>query len=290
MSGLQNTPFSTNKTLNVNGRLIDLSLPRVMGVLNVTPDSFFDGGRYQSETAIVEQVGKMLREGADFIDVGGYSSRPGAADISEEEETKRAVDAIGLIVRQFPGTIISIDTFRSGVARAAMEAGASMINDIGGGNLDEKMFGTAADLKVPYILMHMKGDPRTMSRQTQYTHLLKELIDHFHTKVRALEEAGVKDIIIDPGFGFSKTLSQNFSVLRNLEKLTIVGRPILVGLSRKSMIWKTLGIQPDRALNGTSVLNTIALLKGVSILRVHDVGAAKECIKLFTSLQVEVSQ
>jgi dihydropteroate synthase len=261
-----------------------------MGVLNVTPDSFFDGGRFQSDTAILEQAEKILTEGADFIDVGGYSSRPGAADISEEEETKRVVDAIVSILKNFPGTIISIDTFRSRVARAAVEAGASLVNDIAGGNLDPDMLSTVSNLKVPYILMHMKGDPRTMGRQTQYTDLMKELIDHFHTKIRTLEELGVKDVIIDPGFGFAKTVTQNFFVLRNLEKLTILGRPILAGLSRKSMIWKTLDIQPDFALNGTSVLNTIALLNGASILRVHDVGAAKECIKLFTSLHVEVSQ
>ncbi len=260
-----------------------------MGILNVTPDSFYDGGRFQSEKAILEQAEKMISEGADFLDIGGYSSRPGAADISEEDETKRTVKAVAAVAKNFPGTIISVDTFRSGVAEAAVEAGASMINDIAGGNLDLNMFRTVSRLQVPYIFMHMKGNPQTMSKQTHYTHLLKEIVDYFHEKLQALRELGVKDIIIDPGFGFSKTISQNFRILHDLEKFSILGKPILVGLSRKSMIWKSLGITPDRALNGTTALNAIALLKGADILRVHDVNEAKELIKLFTSLQVEVN-
>ena len=260
-----------------------------MGVLNVTPDSFFDGSRVSSEYDILEQVEKMLGEGADIIDVGGYSSRPGAADITAEEETRRSVGAISAIVKNFPGTIISIDTFRSAVARVAVEAGASMINDIAGGGLDPEMFRTVSRLKVPYILMHMRGNPQTMGGQTQYTNLVGEMIDYFHAKIHALGAFEVKDIVVDPGFGFSKTIAQNFDVLQNLEKFSILGKPLLVGLSRKSMIWKTLDIKPTGALNGTTALNTIALLKGADILRVHDVKEAREVIKLFTSTQVNVT-
>ena len=258
-----------------------------MGILNVTPDSFFDGGRFLSESAILRQVEKMLAEGADFIDVGGYSSRPGAADITEAEEKERTVTAISLIARAFPGTAISVDTFRSGVAEAAVEAGATVVNDISGGNLDPGMFETVSRLKVAYILMHMKGDPRTMRSQTQYTHLLSEIIDYLQLKIDELKELDVKDVIIDPGFGFSKTIGQNFALLHNLEKFSILGKPTMVGLSRKSTISKTLAIQPEAALNGTTALNAIALLKGADILRVHDVREAKEVVKLFTSLQVE---
>lgn len=259
-----------------------------MGVLNVTPDSFFDGGRFMTETSILEQAGKMLSEGADFIDVGGYSSRPGASDIPPEEEKDRAVKAISLILKNFPGTAISIDTFRSTVAEAAVDAGASMINDIAGGNLDPEMFKTVARLKVPYLLMHMKGNPQTMRNQTGYTDLLKEMLDYFHRKIHLLRQADVKDILVDPGFGFSKTVEQNFQILQCLEKFSILGRPILVGLSRKSMVWKTLGVKPTGALNGTTALHTMALLKGADILRVHDVREAREVIKLFTSLQHNV--
>jgi dihydropteroate synthase len=286
---VQNTPFSTNKTLNINGRLIDLSTPKVMGVLNVTPDSFYDGGQFLSETSILEHVGKMLTDGADFIDVGGYSSRPGAADISPAEEQDRSVKAISAIVKSFPGAILSIDTFRSSVAEAAVDAGASFINDIAGGNLDPEMFQTVARLKVPYILMHMKGTPQTMSSQTEYNHLLREVIDYFHEKIYQLRQLDIKDMIIDPGFGFSKTIEQNFNILQNLEKFSILGKPVVVGLSRKSMIWKTLEIEPEGALNGTTALNTMALLKGADILRVHDVREAREVIKLFTSMQVNVN-
>jgi dihydropteroate synthase len=284
---VQNTPFSTNKTLNINGRLIDLSIPRVMGILNVTPDSFYDGGRFLSEHSVLKQAEKMLSEGADFIDVGGYSSRPGARDISEQEEKERCLKAILAIAKHFPGTIVSVDTFRSVVAEAAVNAGASMVNDIAGGNLDPEMLKTIGRLKVPYIAMHMRGAPQTMSSQTEYTDLLKEMIDYFHEKIRLLRDFEVKDVIIDPGFGFSKTIEQNFSVLKNLEKFSILGNPVLVGLSRKSMIWKTLGVRAGEALNGTTALHTIALSKGADILRVHDVREAREVIKLFTSMQVD---
>jgi dihydropteroate synthase len=286
---VQNTPFSTNKTLNIQGRLVDLSIPKIMGILNVTPDSFYDGGRYLTEESIVGQVGKMLSEGADFIDVGGYSSRPGAEDITPEEEKDRTVKAISVIVRNFPGTIVSIDTFRSAVAEAATDAGASMINDISGGSLDGKMFETVARLRVPYVMMHMRGNPQNMRTQTQYNNLMLELIEYFHKKIYVLRQLEVNDIIIDPGFGFSKTAEQNFTILQHLEKFSILGRPVLVGLSRKSMVWKTLGINAADALNGTTALNTVALLKGADIVRVHDVKEAREVIKLFTSLQVNVS-
>jgi dihydropteroate synthase len=282
---VQNTPFSTNKTLNINGRLIDLSTPRIMGILNVTPDSFYDGGRFLTEQTILEQVGKMLSEGADFIDVGGYSSRPGAADITETEEKERVVRVISSIVKNFPGTVISIDTFRSGVAEAAVDNGASMINDIAGGDLDPDMFQTVSRLRVPYILMHMKGTPQNMNTMAQYTDLLKEMLDYFHQKIHLLRQLQIKDIIIDPGFGFAKTIEQNFNILRRLEKFSVLEKPVLVGLSRKSMVWKTLGIEPTGALNGTTALNTMALLKGADILRVHDVREARELVKLFTSLQ-----
>ncbi|MGC1242296.1 MAG: dihydropteroate synthase [Chryseosolibacter sp.] len=286
---MQNTPFSTNKTLNVHGRLIDLTIPRIMGILNVTPDSFYDGGRFISESALLEQTEKMLDEGADFIDVGGYSSRPGAAEIPEEEEKQRVVVAIASILKRFPRTVVSVDTFRSRVAEAAVAEGALMINDIAGGSLDEAMFRTVARLKVPYILMHMKGDPITMSSQTQYTDILKEMLDYFHQKINLLQQLEVTDIIIDPGFGFAKNIEQNFNLLRNLGKFSILGKPTLVGLSRKSMVWKTLDINPTEGLNGTTVLNTMALLRGADILRVHDVREAREVIKLFTSLQGNVN-
>ena len=282
---MQNTAFSTNKTLNINGRLVDLSSPAIMGVLNVTPDSFYDGGKFLTDASVLEHTEKMVSEGADFIDVGGYSSRPGAVDIPEAEERERVVKVIRSIVKNFPGIIISIDTFRSAVAEAAVDAGASMINDVAGGNLDPEMFGMVARLKVPYILMHMKGTPQNMSSQTNYDDLMKEILDFFHQKIHLLQQLDVKDIIVDPGFGFSKTIPQNFNILRALDKFSILGRPLLVGLSRKSMVWKTLALEPTAALNGTTVLNTIALLNGANILRVHDVREAREVVKLLTSLQ-----
>jgi dihydropteroate synthase len=285
---VQNTPFSTNKTLNIHGRLIDLNIPRVMGILNVTPDSFYDGGRYMSEGALIGQTEKMLTEGADFIDVGGYSSRPGASEIPEAEEKQRVVQSVSSILKRFPGTIISVDTFRSTVAEAAVGEGAQMINDISGGALDEAMFRTVARLKVPYILMHMKGNPQTMKDEAQYADIMKEVLDYFHRRIFALQQLEVTDIIIDPGFGFAKNIAQNFQLLGNLEKFSLLGKPMLVGLSRKSMIWKTLDIDATAGLNGTTALNTMALLKGADILRVHDVKEAREAVKLFTSLQGNV--
>jgi dihydropteroate synthase len=281
---VQNTAFSTNKTLNIGGKLIDLSRPKVMGILNVTPDSFYDGGRFMGERDIILQAEKMLLHGATFIDVGGYSSRPGASEISVEDELGRSVSAIKILRRNFSEAIITIDTFRSEVAQAAVEAGAAMVNDISGGELDPKMFDVIAQLKVPYVVMHMRGTPKTMTQQTDYENLLKDIIDYFHSKLHTLNTRDVHDVIIDPGFGFAKTREQNFELLNHLNYLNVLGRPMLVGLSRKSMVWKTLNITPDEALNGTTSLNTIALLKGVSILRVHDVKEAIEVIELNTQL------
>ncbi len=282
---MQSKIFSVNKTLNAGGRLIDLSRPKVMGILNVTPDSFYDGKKFNDEKAILTQVEVMLKEGADFIDVGGYSTRPSAEEVSVEEELRRVLPAIGAIAKNFPAAIISIDTFRAHVAQASVEAGAVMINDVSGGELDEKMFSTVASLGVPYVLMHMRGTPQTMTQQTDYDNLIKEIIDYFHTKIFQLHAKGVKDIIIDPGFGFAKTVEQNFEVLSKLDQFQILNKPILVGLSRKSMIWKTLKVGAEEALNGTTTLNTIALMKSASILRVHDVREAKEAIDLYSCIE-----
>ncbi|MFZ5971076.1 MAG: dihydropteroate synthase [Bacteroidota bacterium] len=277
------------RTLNIRGQVLDLSTPRVMGILNVTPDSFYDGNQHFSADAAMKHTEKMLAEGADMIDVGGYSSRPGATDISEEEETKRVLPVIEKMVKAFPNAVISIDTFRSNVARRALEAGASIVNDISGGDLDSHMLELVAQQQVPYIMMHMRGTPQTMKTLTQYNHLVKDVLDEFHPKLNRLKEMGVKDVVLDPGFGFAKTTDQNFELLNQLNLLLAAGKPLLVGVSRKSMIWRTLEITADEALNGTTVLNTIALVKGASILRVHDVKEARQCIALVTKLQVGIA-
>jgi dihydropteroate synthase len=282
---MQNNGFSTNKTLSVAGRLIDLSVPKVMGILNVTPDSFFDGNRYNNVSQALKQTERMLSEGATFIDVGGYSSRPGATDIPIEEESKRVIPVIQSLKNEFPEIAISIDTFRSEVAKQAVEEGAAMVNDISGGEGDKNMFTTVASLQVPYVLMHLRGTPETMTKLNQYDNLVKEIIDYFHQKIYQLHLLGVKDVIIDPGFGFAKNIDQNFQLLKNLDLLNILGKPILAGLSRKSMIWKTLEISPNDALNGTTSLNSLALLKGAKILRVHDVKEAVEVVKLVEKLK-----
>ncbi len=282
---MQNNVFYTNKTLNVRGKLFDLSTPKVMGILNVTPDSFYDGGKFTGEKPVLNQVKKMLDEGASFIDVGGYSSRPGAAEISEEEEAVRVVPTIQFIIKNFPQCIISIDTFRSSTAIKAVEAGASIINDISGGEQDPRMFETVVSLDVPYILMHMRGTARTMTTLTAYSNLLKAITDYFHTKIHRLHQLGAKDIIIDPGFGFAKTAEQSFELLHHLDYFKTLGQPILAGISRKSMIWKTLQTTTEGALNGTTALNAVALLKGASILRVHDVKEAVECIHLIEKVR-----
>lgn len=280
----QNTVFSSNKTLNIQGRLIDLAQPKIMGILNVTPDSFYDGGKYLSEAEILHQAERMIREGATFIDIGAYSSRPGASDVPLETELDSAKRAVRMITKAFPEAMVTVDTFRSHVAEAAIAEGAVMVNDISGGNLDPNMYKTIAQHKVPYVVMHMRGTPQSMSQQTGYQNLLKEVIDYFHQKINTLHQLGIYDTIIDPGFGFAKTIGQNFELLNRLEMFRIFDKPILVGLSRKSMIWKTLNISPDDALNGTTVLQTMALLKGANILRVHDVKEASEMICLMNVL------
>jgi len=256
-----------------------------MGILNVTPDSFFDGGRYENETAMLNHAESMLREGATFIDVGAYSSRPGAADIPLSDERERAVFAVSRLATRFPDAILSIDTFRSEVAQACIESGAHIVNDVSAGALDTRMLDVVAALKVPYIAMHMRGTPQTMKNLTHYDDLLKEVVDYFHKKIALFTAKGIKDIILDPGFGFAKTIEQNFQLLNRMDYLRVTGRPILAGLSRKSMIWKTLGQSAADALNGTTVLNSLALSKGASILRVHDVAKADEVIKLIMAMR-----
>ncbi len=280
----ESTGFLINGTLNIRGRLLDLTTPRVMGILNVTPDSFYDGARLRDEKAVLEKVEAMLASGATMIDVGGYSTRPGADDVPENEELKRVVGVIAAVKRQFPEAIISIDTFRSGVARTAVGEGADIINDVSGGNLDPDMFSAVAQLGVPYILMHMRGTPATMSGLNDYNNLVVDIQSELKQKLVQLTQLGARDIIVDPGFGFAKSVSQNFELLDKLDLFRQLDRPLLVGLSRKSMIWKTLETTAEHALNGSSVLHTVALLKGASILRVHDVREAVECIALVRQL------
>ncbi len=251
-----------------------------MAILNITPDSFYSGSRFESETEIINQVDKALAEGASIIDVGGYSSRPKAVDIPIEEEKSRVRKAIQLIVKNFPNAFISIDTFRSEVARLAIGEGAGMINDVSGGNIDSEMYSTVAKLNVPYVLMHMRGNPQTMAGLTDYDHLIKDIIDDLEKKVFQVVQLGVKDIIVDPGFGFAKTREQNFQLLNNLNLFSMLGKPVLVGLSRKSMIWKTLGIKPEDGLNGTTALHAVAAMNGANIFRVHDVKECKEVLTL----------
>lgn len=256
-------------------------MPKVMGILNITPDSFYDGGKFIQEKSIIKQVSKMLHEGADIIDVGAASSRPGAKEVSVKTEMKRLLPVIRMLVKEFPGAVFSVDTFRSEIARKAIEAGVAIINDISGGEMDKKMFQTVADLKAPYVLMHMKGTSRTMQKNPVYKDVVKELIDFFQKKIFQLRKAGVHDIMIDPGYGFGKTVEHNYEILSKLSLFKMLGCPILVGLSRKSIVNKVLRISPENALTGTTVLNTIALMNGVKILRVHDVKEAVEAIALF---------
>ncbi|MBL7892124.1 MAG: dihydropteroate synthase [Bacteroidia bacterium] len=251
-----------------------------MGILNITPDSFFDGGRYTNEKSIIEHVEKMLSEGATIVDIGANSTRPGAEEVSENEELERLLPVIKNIRKRYNKVIISADTFRSSVARKAFDAGADIINDVSGGTLDNNMFATVADVKAPYILMHMQGTPKNMQKDPQYTDVVVEVKSFFQKKIQQLNNAGVQQIIIDPGFGFGKTVSHNFALLKNLKEFGSFGYPVLAGLSRKSMVNKVLGTLPAYALNGTTALNTLALLNGASILRVHDVKEAIETIKL----------
>ena len=275
-----NTIFSVNKILNIGGRLMDLRQPRVMGILNVTPDSFYKDSRVNADN-VLTQVEQMLKEGADLLDVGGYSSRPGAVDIPVEEELKRVLPVVKAIKHVYPDAIISVDTFRSEVAKQSLDAGVDLINDISAGMLDEKMFSVVGQAGVPYIMMHMRGTPQTMRTLTEYDNLFKEMVDYFYQRVFLARQAGIKDLVLDPGFGFAKTAQQNFQLLHHLKYFEILELPILAGISRKSMIWNTLGIEPADALNGTTALNMMALMHGASILRVHDVKPARECIKLY---------
>lgn len=271
--------------LNCKGRLINLRIPKVMGILNLTPDSFYDGGRYKDEAAVLTQVERMCTEGAAFIDIGAYSSRPGAAHVSEEEELKRLLPLLELVVKHFPDIVISIDTFRSKVAAESLERGAALINDITAGSLDGAMLSTVARYQVPYIAMHLKGTPQTMQNEAVYTDLIQEMHRYFSEKIREATAKKINDLILDPGFGFAKTVEHNYTLLHHLELFQTLKAPILVGLSRKSMIYKTLKTSPQEALNGTTALHAIALVKGAHILRVHDVKEAVECVTLVEALK-----
>ena len=272
--------------INIGGKLLDLETPRVMGILNITPDSFYKGSRYNSEDDILKAAVRMIEEGADILDVGGYSSRPGAADISMEEEAERVLKSIKLIHTEIPEAIISVDTFRAEIAREAVDGyGAHMINDISGGDADIEMFSVVEKLNVPYIMMHMQGVPGTMQDNPVYDDVVADILKWFGERIFRLQSAGVKDIIIDPGFGFGKTANHNFELLRRLGDFSIAGLPVMVGVSRKSMIWKTLRITADEALNGTTVLNSAALTNGADILRVHDVKEAVQTVQLFNKIK-----
>lgn len=272
--------------INCQGKLIDLATPKVMGILNVTPNSFFDGGKYKNESEIAKQVETMLVDGADFIDIGAYSSKPNAVFVSEEEELARLIPVLKFVLKEFPTTLISVDTFRSEVANVAVNSGACIINDISAGGLDDNMMKIIGKLQVPYIMMHMKGTPQTMTQLAQYEDIVKEMLFYFSEKVAQARSFGINDLIIDPGFGFAKTVEQNFEIMQKLELFKVLELPILAGVSRKSMIYKPLDLTPEKALNGTTALNMIALTKGASILRVHDVKEAVECVKLFSLMRL----
>ena len=271
-------------TINCKAQLIDLSTPKVMGILNVTPNSFFDGGKYKNENEILSQVEKMITEGASFIDIGAYSSKPNAEFVSEEEEISRLLPSIDLILKHFPETILSIDTFRSEVAKASIESGAGIINDISAGLLDDKMLAVIGKYNVPYIMMHMRGTPQTMQALTDYDDIVEEMLLYFSERIAKARSFGINDLIIDPGFGFAKTMDQNYEVFKKMELFRMLELPLLVGISRKSMIYKTLNTSIEEALNGTTILNTIALTKGAKILRVHDVKEAIQCVTLYNKI------
>nr|WP_299345309.1 dihydropteroate synthase [Allomuricauda sp.] len=275
-------------TINCKGTLVDLSSPKVMGILNLTPDSFYDGGKYKNEKAILGQVESMLSHGATFIDMGAYSSRPGAEHVPENEEMLRMLPILELVLKHFPETLISIDTFRASVAGKCLEIGAALINDISAGNLDVDMFDTISNYQAPYIMMHLKGTPQSMQKKAVYDDLIKDLLFYFSQKMNLAESKKINDIIIDPGFGFAKTREQNYHLLNHLDLFQTLKKPILIGLSRKSMIYKILETSPQEALNGTTALHAVALLKGVHILRVHDVKEAMECVKLIENLKANV--
>jgi len=272
-------------TICCKGELIDLTCPRIMGILNCTPDSFYDGGKYWDPYVAFRQAEAMLKEGADFIDVGGYSSRPGAPDVPEKEELKRVIPVIEGLLAEFPGALISVDTFRSAIAREALDAGAAMVNDISAGLRDAQMLPLVAERQVPYVMMHMKGTPQDMTKHTEYEDLVGDILFYFSQRLAAARELGITDCIVDPGFGFAKTREQNFTLLGSLERFQTLNAPLLVGISRKSMIHKTLGISPEEALNGTTALHMLALEGGAQILRVHDVRQAEECVRLWEAFR-----
>ncbi|MCE2615886.1 MAG: dihydropteroate synthase [Phocaeicola sp.] len=274
------------KYINVNGKLMDMNTPQVMGILNVTPDSFYAESRKQTEEGIINRVNQIISEGASIIDIGAYSSRPFADDVSPEEEMSRLRKGLNIIRKEVPEAIVSVDTFRSDIAKMCVEEyGVAIINDISAGELDKGMFPTVAKLGVPYILMHMKGTPQDMQTNPLYDNLLKEVFYYFSEKLAALRDLGTKDIILDPGFGFGKTIEDNYKLLNNLQEFSIFDLPILVGVSRKSMIYKLLGTTPQEALNGTTVIDTISLMKGANILRVHDVREAVESVNIFREMK-----
>jgi len=276
--------------INVKGNLIDLSVPKVMGIINITPDSFYKASRFTKDEEILRAALKMAKDGADILDIGGYSSRPGAANITPEEEKSRVLGALKLISRELPEVVLSIDTFRADIAKeAVLECGAGIINDISGGEADPQMFSVIKELQVPYILMHLKGVPWSMEKNPVYDDVVADIIKWLGERIFRLNSIGVNDIIIDPGFGFGKTISHNFEILRNLNDFSVAGLPVLAGVSRKSMIWKTLGTSPVKALNGTTVLNTIALMNGADILRVHDVKEAIQAVKLVEELKKRIN-
>ncbi|MCD8740859.1 dihydropteroate synthase [Mucilaginibacter roseus] len=280
----KDTFFNKKESLNAGGRLIDLSTPKVMGIINLTPDSFFQDSRKPAVADAVQQAGKMLADGATFLDLGAYSSRPGAADISAQEETDRLIPVVEAIVSALPQAVLSVDTFRAPVAEAAVKAGAHIINDISGGQLDADMFTTVARLQVPYILMHMRGTPQNMTSLTDYEDIFSEVFDYFVDKYHQLKQLGVNDVILDPGFGFAKKAEQSYALLNRMHEFAPLELPILAGVSRKRMIYGLLSNTAAEALNGTTVLNTIALQKGASILRVHDVKEAVEVVKLWQAV------
>lgn len=271
-------------TINCKGKLIDFSTPKVMGILNLTPDSFYDGGKYTNDNDVISEVRMMLKDGATFIDVGAYSSRPGAKHISETEELQRIVPIVKLLVQHFPDILISIDTFRSTVAKACIQEGAALINDISAGEMDVNMLKTAGLLNVPYIMMHMLGTPQNMQEIPEYNNVTQDILFYFSKKIAEARRHGINDIIIDPGFGFGKTIAHNYELLNNLELFNNINLPVLVGVSRKSMIYKALETDAQNALNGTTAINALALYKGASILRVHDVKEAIECVTLINQL------
>lgn len=279
--GVQDTLFSTEFTLNCRGKIFDLSTPVVMGILNITPDSFHDGGKYNSKQEAIKRTSHMLDQGARIIDVGAASSRPGASEINEQEELDRLLPILIALAKEFPETVFSVDTFHSNVAREAIEKGASIINDISGGQWDQNMFDTIVELQVPYVLMHIVGKPKNMQEYPEYENVVTEVGYYFSEKLARLKELGVNDIIIDPGFGFGKSVSHNYDLLNNLDHFQMFELPILAGISRKSMIYKTLNVSAKDSLNGTTAINMVALERGAKILRVHDVKEAFECINLF---------